>query len=69
MPSYTYRCLPCDREETVVKKVADLDREELCTCGLPMDRVIGSPYFRLQYDGRGFLGKIKNNYTKMKPQK
>jgi len=51
MPIYSYQC-GCGKQKEVVKRVAELDREERCCCGGLMKRVIvWAPNVRGDYPG------------------
>lgn len=52
MPIYDYKCSQCDTVKEVIKKISELDREELCaTCSGHMDRLIVAPKLRLFRSG------------------
>lgn len=52
MPLYTYKCPHCEQSVTLFKKLAELDREELCSsCGRGMVRQLSAPAVVADYAG------------------
>lgn len=52
MPLYAYRCRACARSQDIFKKIADLDREEVCpTCRSAMERQLAAPMVIGDYPG------------------
>ena len=49
MPFYDYKCLECGQKASVFKKVAELDRVELCHGA--MQRQVSAPMIRGDYAG------------------
>lgn len=49
MPLYLYRCPTCDAKREILKKIADIDRAETCTCGSAMNRSVTAPMVRGDY--------------------
>lgn len=48
---YTYACPGCGRRQTIVKKLALIERDEPCVCGVLMQRQITAPMVRPDYPG------------------
>jgi putative FmdB family regulatory protein len=40
MPLYTYKCKWCDRQFDVVRKIAEMEQTEPCTCGDYAQKII-----------------------------
>ena len=51
MPMYDYFCEECHQVQSVFKRIADLDKPELCPCGKPMQRLISAPMVQTDYPG------------------
>lgn len=52
MPTYLYQCDRCSHRAEVLKKVAEIDKQELCTqCFTAMSRRICAPAVRGDYAG------------------
>lgn len=48
---YPYRCPHCKRTRDVLKKLAEIERKELCQCGNKMERQIAAPRIAADYPG------------------
>lgn len=52
MPTYTYRCHTCRTQVDIIKRIADLDREEPCeACKTTMERQLSAPRVVADYAG------------------
>lgn len=52
MPLYLYRCPACGKKRDVLKRIADLDREESCeACETTMERQLSAPRVIADYAG------------------
>lgn len=42
MPTYVYKCVACGTKQEIVKTMHNATREEICGCGIVLDRVYTS---------------------------